>query len=107
MRGVGEWLVVVVEVKEDLVVRRLGLASDGDRDVVPLGGVGLQRHRVDQGRERVGQAVDYALAVAEADRGLADRIQALGAGCVAAAVCFQYIVEYPAGKRPRLTSSHK
>src|SRR3546814_8169385 len=56
---------------EDIVVRRLGIASDGDRDVVPLGGVRLQRHRVDQGRERIDQAVDYALAVAEADRGLA------------------------------------
>src|SRR3546814_1947503 len=75
LRGVGEWLVVVVEVKEDIVVRRLGIASDGDRDVVPLGGVRLQRHRVDQGRERIDQAVDYALAVAEADRGLADRIR--------------------------------
>src|SRR3546814_4331609 len=97
MRGVGEWLVVVVEVKEDIVVRRLGIASDGDRDVVPLGCGRLQRHRVDQGRERIDQAVDYALAVAEADRGLADRIQELGAGCIAAAVGFQHIVEYPGG----------
>src|SRR3546814_12177914 len=75
LRGVGEWLVVVVEVKEDIVVRRLGIASEGDRNVVPLGGVRLQRHRVAQGRERIAQALDYAMALTEDAQALADRFR--------------------------------
>src|SRR3546814_11194330 len=56
LRGAGEWLVVVVEVKEAIFVRRLGIPYDAYREHVPLGDVRLQPDRVDTGRERHGLA---------------------------------------------------